>query len=106
MKIDGHPGFKKYKEIACGELGGETSATQMPAVACDMVMFSACEANSGNVYIGGSGVTVKDATTDTTTGLELDAGASTGWVPVGNMNILYYICDNAGDDFTYLAMVS
>lgn len=89
---------------ASGELAGATSATQMPSVACKMARFKAVSSNAGNVYIGISGVTKIDGTTDTTTGFELLPGDDTGWIPVDNINRYYRICDNAGDDLTYLTI--
>ena len=100
----GDVGVKSYTTVACGELQGSASALQMPAVACKMVKFKAVNSNAGNVYIGGAGVTVVNGTTDITSGLELDAGEETGWLTVSNLNVFYRICDNAGDDLTYLAL--
>lgn len=88
-----------------GELAGSASATQMPSIACSLVVFKAVASNAGNVYVGVSGVTKPDGTTDTTTGYELQPGESTPWLPVSNLNVFYRICDNAGDDLTYLALV-
>jgi hypothetical protein len=87
-----------------GELAGATSATQMPDRQCSMVRFKAHNDNAGNVYIGGSGVTVANGSTDQTTGLQLDAGDDTGWIPCDNVSRFYRICDNAGDDLTYMAL--
>lgn len=95
-----------FGTIAVGELAGSATAAQMPAQACKWVKFKAVWSNAGKVYIGGSTVTKVDGTTDTTTGLELSAGEETGWIPVSNLNVLYRISDNAGDDLTYLALVS
>lgn len=93
-----------YTAPAVGELQGVTAATQLPTVTCKMVQIKAARANTGNVYIGITGVTKVDATTDTTTGLQLGPGDSTGWIPVDNLNRLYRICDNTTDAATYLAM--
>ena len=90
--------------VACGELQGNAAATQMPSVACKYVKFKAVGSNVGNVYVGGASVTKVDGTTDTTTGFELGAGEETGWLPATNLNLFYRICDNAGDDLTYLAL--
>lgn len=95
----------KFSNVKNGELQGATSATQMPDVSCAMVKFKALNDNAGNVYIGGSGVTKADGTTDTTSGFQLDAGEETGWLLVSNLNLLYRICDNAGDDLTYIALL-
>ena len=91
--------------VKCGEIAGAGSATQMPDIAVKLVRFTAVSGNAGSVYIGGVGVTIPDGSTDTTSGLELEPGDATGWMPVPNLNILYYICDNAGDDITYLGLL-
>lgn len=91
--------------ILTGELAGSATALQMPDISCQMVRFKAESSNAGGVYIGGSGVTVADGTTDTTTGFALEAGDETGWIPINNLNRFYRICDNAGDDLTYMALV-
>lgn len=88
-----------------GELAGSATAVQMPDVPCRMVMFKAHTDNSGNVYIGASTVTVADGVTDVTTGLQLDAGDSSPWLLVPNLNKLYRISDNATDDLTYMALL-
>lgn len=96
----------EWTTIKTGEIQGSATAAQMPSVTAVRVIFRAQQANSGNVYIGGSGVTKPDGTTDATTGFELDAGQTTEWIPVpgGNLNNFYRICDNAGDDLTYMAI--
>ncbi len=88
--------------VGCGELQGSAVAAQMPAKVCSMAKFKAVASNAGNVYIGLSGVTKVDGTTDTTTGLELGPGEETGWLPCQDLSDFYRICDNAGDDLTYL----
>jgi len=93
-----------FGTIKCGELAGSATALVMPTVTCRMVNFKAVASNAGNVYIGGAAVTKVDGTTDVTTGLELAAGQETGWLLVDNLNRFYRICDNAGDDLTYLAL--
>jgi hypothetical protein len=75
-------------KVVSGELQGSASAVQGPDIACLQVTFKALASNAGNVYLGGAGVTVADGTTDTTTGL------------------VYRICDNAGDDLTYIALTA
>lgn len=93
-----------YTTPATGELAGATSATQMPNVACRLARFKARSDNAGSVFIGVSGVTAPNGSTDTTTGLELDAGDDTGWIPVDNLNRFYRICDNTSDDLTYMVL--
>jgi hypothetical protein len=90
--------------VETGEVAGSATAAVFPTVECEMVNIKAHADNAGNVYIGKAGVTVADGTTDTTTGFQLDAGQETGWLPITNLNKLYRICDNAGDDVTYIAI--
>lgn len=95
---------RTYATVLTGELTGSVAAIQMPQVACKLVKFVAMPDNAGNVYIGGAGVTAANGVTDATTGLVLDAGQDSGWIPVADMNQLYRITDNAGDDLTYLVL--
>lgn len=93
-----------YATIRSGELAGSLTATQFPSLTARMVLVRAVSSNVGNVYIGGAGVTKADGVTDTTTGYQLGPGDSTPWLPIANLNQLYYICDNAGDDLVYLVL--
>jgi hypothetical protein len=95
----------QYDTVVSGEIQGSATATQMPNIVCRAVTFKATAANVGNVYIGGPGVTVPDGTTDTTSGVEMQPGDWLQFNPCSNMNIFYYICDNAGDDLSYLALL-
>lgn len=101
---NGLAGFVQFNTVVSGELAGSATALQMPNIECKMVKFKAQQGNAGFVYIGGAGVTKIDGTTDTTTGFELDASEETDWFPVTNLNIFYRICDNAGDDLTYIIL--
>jgi hypothetical protein len=87
-----------------GERQGSTSAVQLPTVAGSLVRIVARSDNAGSVYIGPATVTKPDGTTDTTSGLELVAAGDTGWMPLANLNLLYMVCDNAGDDITYMVL--
>lgn len=93
-----------YSTVLSGEIAGSATAAQLPNVPCRRVMFKAVASNAGNVYLGAAGVTKVDGTTDATTGWELDATQETVWIPVDNLNNLYLICDNAGDDLVYIAL--
>tara|TARA_R100000808_G_scaffold9064_2_gene25187 strand:- start:5504 stop:5806 length:303 start_codon:yes stop_codon:yes gene_type:complete len=92
-------------KIVSGELAGSASAAQLPDIPCNRVTLKAVYGNAGNVYLGGAGVTKVDASTDATTGIELDAGDEIT-LHISNLNLLYRICDNAGDDLTYIAETS
>lgn len=90
--------------VKCGEVSGSATAKQLPSVPCRYVALQALADNAGTVYVGGAGVTIPDGTTDTTSGWALAAGKETAWIPVSNLNQLYIIGDNAGDDVSYLAL--
>jgi len=89
--------------VATGEIAGSATAKQLPDVAvAGTVLIKALAGNSGNVYLGIAGtVTKADGTQDATTGLELDSGDQVE-LAVSNLNELYIICDNAGDDLSYV----
>jgi len=93
-----------YTVVQTGEVAGSATAAVLPTIACELVMLKAVASNAGNVYLGATGVTKVDGTTDATTGFELAAGESTPWLPIDNLNRLFRICDNAGDDLTYIAL--
>ena len=91
--------------VAHGEIAGSTSAKQLPSVAvAGTVILKALQGNSGNVYLGlSNAVTVPAGTQDTTSGFVLDDGDEIE-LSVENLNELWIICDNAGDDLSYLIM--
>lgn len=95
-----------FRIIGTGEIAGSATAAAMPALACKWVKFKALNDNAGRVFIGvTSGVTKPNGTSDATTGLCLSANEETDWLPTsGNMSGFYRICDNAGDDLTYIAL--
>jgi hypothetical protein len=76
-----------------GELIGSGTALQLPDITCKGVIFKAQWANTGYVYIGGAGVTARAGATGTTCGFQLVAGESTAFLPCGNLNEFYRICD-------------
>lgn len=89
------------------EISGSATAKVFHAdFKCRAVLVKAALDNAGNVYIGGEGVTKADGTTDATTGWPLDAGQETPhWIEVDNLNKLYLIGDNAGDDIIVWVML-
>ena len=95
-----------YSIVTSGEIAGSATAAQLPDidVATGYVVIKAVRSNAGNVYLGGSGVTKVNASTDATTGLELDAGEEVRIDSINNLNLLFLICDNAGDDLIYLVV--
>jgi hypothetical protein len=78
-----------------GVAAGNVAATQLPSVAGRFVLLKAKADNAGNVYIGSSNAVT------TANGWELVPGETLGWLPISNTNLLWRICDNAGDDLNY-----
>ena len=96
---------KPLTQVLTGERAGSATAVILPTLNCTMVWIKAVASNAGNVYIGSStSATVVDGTTDTTSGYELTPGDQLGPLPLDNLNKLFIICDNAGDDITYICM--
>lgn len=93
-----------YQVVVSGERQGSATAVQLPNIPAELVWITAQDDNAGDVYLGGAGVTVPDGTTDTTSGIQLEAGDTIGPLPIANLNLLYIICDNAGDDISYLVL--
>ena len=100
MKVENIP----YGKVTSGERAGSATAVALPSVEARLIWISAVSSNAGDVYIGGAAVTVPQGTTDTTAGYELNPGDKIGPLPLSNLNLLYIICDNAGDDITYLVL--
>ena len=93
-----------FKTVISGEIqGGTIVPTRLPNIPCSMVKIKAMIGNGGNVYLGGENVTVPNGTTDQTSGYPLDEGDVLDWIPIDNLNKLYLICDNNGDDIVYIA---
>lgn len=92
-----------YNVPVSGSLEGKATATQMPSIPCELVWFKAGAGNTGNVCVGGSGVTVAADATTTTAGFELDAGDQVGPFPASNLSNFYYICSSTVDYLTYIA---
>lgn len=92
-----------YSVVATGEVAGGTVQAQLPDVTSRFALIRAAADNTGKVYIGaGTAVTKADGTTDTTTGYALAAGNEMVFLGA-NLNLLYRICDNAGDDLIYIS---
>ena len=97
--------------LAHGVIKGSATAAQMPAIACRAVILRAHSANTGSVYIGLSeAVTASHTATNVTTGFEMPALVTPDHSPAlelpikGLLSTLWYICDGADDDLTYLAL--
>lgn len=94
-----------YTKVITGERAGSATAVRLPQIAAKLVMIKAVASNVGNVYLGdASDTTVINGTTDTTSGYQLAPGETTGWIPIDSLGAFYIICDNAGDDITYMVL--
>lgn len=60
------------------------TAAALPSHACGLVMLKAATANTQPITIGQSGVTAG-------AGWVLAAGASTPWIPISNVGLIYAI---------------
>lgn len=95
--------FKYFYNWVSGELAGSTVALQLPTVTSEEIWIKASAANTGNVYISGSSnVTIADGSSDSTTGIQLDAGDLLGPLRTNNLNKFWRITDNSSDNLTYL----
>ena len=100
-----------FTNVLNGEIAGSSVPIRLPDVGAKMANIGAVLGNAGRVYLGGATlitgaatapVTVADGTTDITTGWQLGPGQETGWIGITNLNIFDRICDNDGDDLTYV----
>ena len=96
--------YTNFNVVVNGVLEGIASATQLPSIPCSLVWFKAGAANTGNVCLGGSGVTLAVNATNTTAGIELDAGEMIGPIPASNLSNFYRICSSTVDYLTYMAL--
>lgn len=95
---------KPMTGVRNGERQGSVTATQLPTISGSQIYITALNTNVGNVYLGAAGVTIPNGTSDTTSGLELPPGTLIGPLPIDNLNRLYIICANAGDDICYMVL--
>lgn len=93
---------ENLKVVAVGEVAITDSAAALPTVAGRFVTLRAALDNVGNVYIGLSGVTVPDGSTDVTSGYPLDAGEAITLPLEEGLQELYAIAGTSGDHLHYL----
>lgn len=97
--------YTVFTQLACGEFTPGASAAQLPAAPCLYVRFKAAAANTGKITLGfSSAVTAADGSTDTTTGLELNAKEDTGFIPVRDLSVFWAKATVATDSLTYWAL--
>lgn len=97
------------KTIYHGEIIGSTDAAQLPSVPYRWGYIRAQSGNAGSVFLGSSSDVIKSGSTDTNTtcGIELSANQILvlDYLPTDghpNLNELWRITTNAGDDLTYI----
>lgn len=78
-----------------GRLPTRTTVGQMPSIACEQVCFYAHPDNTGNVYIGTS------AAMGTVHAIVLEAGKWSPYFPIDNLDLLYYVCEDAASHVIY-----
>jgi len=100
----GESQYTNFNVVVSGVQEGVTAATQLQSIPCNLVLFTAGATNTGNVCLGGSGVTLSTNATNTTGGLELDAGVTIGPLPVSNLSNFYCICTSTADYLTYMIL--
>ena len=79
-----------YSVVESGAINVTDSAVQLSSSVCNHVEIMATLANTGIVYVGGSGVSA-------TTGIALYPGDVYS-VDISNLNLLYVISTVSGDD--------
>lgn len=94
-----YDGFQEQRPYTptFGTVTTAITATQFASTAAKLVQIRAREGNAAAVSIGGSGVT-------TAAGYELAPGASTPWLPVANLNTMWYIGANTTDKADWIVL--
>ena len=99
-----HERFFPDLGLRTGELAGSITPKNFPNIDVEAVKVKAVISNAGNVYVGRGGVRAVTATDREDVGYELPAGDETPWLFISNLDELFIIGDNAGDDVTYIAL--
>ena len=60
------------------------TGVRCPTVSCEWVMFQNDPASTGNLFVGGDRLPVVGS------GVELEPGDSTGWIPISNLNQAFH----------------
>jgi len=82
-----------FMKCGAGQIAGSTSAKQGPNIPCEAVRLAPHPDNSGNAYAGGSNISTIEGYPIT---------SDTGWIPITNLNLLYFIMDNDTDHVQYM----
>lgn len=84
-----------FGHFLAGRLAGSLNVQHGPDEPCEMVWIKADPDNTGDVFIGGNDV-------NSIIGVELTANDVLGWIPIKNLNLLYYVCTVASDKLQYM----
>ena len=102
-------GVSAMQHLAFGGTGtgrvGISSEALPDQPSAKMVMVFALPGNSGNLFVGNSGVTNTTGSDNATTGIPLDAGQSTPWFPCpgdAGLDGVYVIGSAADQDYGYV----
>lgn len=83
-----------FPHSGAGRISPGTSVYRGPSIPCEQVYFRAHPDNGGTVYFGGADV-------NSTSGMPLAAGEYSPWLPVQNIDQIYFIADNDTDYIQY-----
>jgi hypothetical protein len=81
-----------FPVAASGRIVTGITRIRFPNIPCEQVFFKAPSANTGTVYIGGS-------TVNSSTGMALQPGEFSPWIPVQNLDLIWGV---AADATSYL----
>lgn len=76
----------------------ETLATYMPNLECEWACIKNRPDSTGNAYIGSQRLSVVG------TGVYLEPGEITGWIPVTNLNLIWHKEDDATTNLEYMVI--
>ena len=86
-----------FNNMVAGQLTpGDLNRHNGPDIPCETVYIKADPDNTGQIYIGGNNVSA-------TTGFQLGANDPVQYLPITNLNLLWYVCTVSTDRLHYLA---
>lgn len=86
--------YNRFRSLAVTVTG---TAAALTSHACGQVMLKAATANTQPITIGEAGVTAG-------AGWVLAAGASTPWIPISNLNLIYAIAASGSQTLEIIFM--
>jgi hypothetical protein len=98
--------FVALEYFHTGVIQNGVSSRQLPNVECKEVLFKACSENKGRVFLGDRRVDIPEdgGVTNCECGFPLVPGESTEWIPIQNLSMVWFVCENAGDRLFYMVV--